>query len=417
LGAKLGRFLEAIREGKVEAGSVLLVESLDRLSRDKVNKALEIFLAIINAGISVVTLADNRVYDAQKCDPMDIMMSLMIFVRANDESQMKSIRGNANWKTKRANAADKILTTRAPSWLKVENGKFVKIPAQVKIVETMFNESAAGVGAFTIAKRLGLHESYIQKVLSWRAVLGEYQGHKMVGTNKRVKDGDPIPNYYPRIISDELFDRVVNARHSRKRKGGGRKGQNLSNLFSGIAVCGHCRTKLRFVNKTHHYLVCPKCRFSCRYDSFESSFLQYVEEQLDISTMINGDSKRKTLGNEIEALKGKIIDDERAREKAFALVDTDPDFVAKKLKEFKESIATNTVALQEKEKELAKSKATKLDAEDLKKLAANKGEKSYIIRSQIAAKIKNLFAQVLLDRRDDIPNVPNMAPAFSIVKS
>jgi DNA invertase Pin-like site-specific DNA recombinase len=56
----LGRFIEAIEKGKVRPGSYLLVESLDRLSRAQVISALRVFLNIIEAGIIIVTLADEH---------------------------------------------------------------------------------------------------------------------------------------------------------------------------------------------------------------------------------------------------------------------------------------------------------------------------------------------------------------------
>ena len=51
----LNRFLVAVREKKIAPGSYLLVESLDRLSRDEVVNAHTEFLALINTGIHVVT--------------------------------------------------------------------------------------------------------------------------------------------------------------------------------------------------------------------------------------------------------------------------------------------------------------------------------------------------------------------------
>ena len=56
----LGVFLKAVEEGRVPKGSVLLVESLDRLSRETVMAALTQFLSIIKSGIKIVTLADRR---------------------------------------------------------------------------------------------------------------------------------------------------------------------------------------------------------------------------------------------------------------------------------------------------------------------------------------------------------------------
>jgi len=56
----LGSFLEAVKAGMVEEGSFLLVESLDRISRDKTRRALRTLEDICEAGITVVTLVDGR---------------------------------------------------------------------------------------------------------------------------------------------------------------------------------------------------------------------------------------------------------------------------------------------------------------------------------------------------------------------
>lgn len=59
----LGKFIEAVDKGLVKRGSYLLVESLDRLSRQDVPTALQMFLHLINKGITIVTLSDEgRVY-------------------------------------------------------------------------------------------------------------------------------------------------------------------------------------------------------------------------------------------------------------------------------------------------------------------------------------------------------------------
>src|SRR5688572_8784897 len=47
----LSRFLEAVRSKKITAGSYLLVESLDRFSRDEVASAHSEFMQLIKAGI------------------------------------------------------------------------------------------------------------------------------------------------------------------------------------------------------------------------------------------------------------------------------------------------------------------------------------------------------------------------------
>ncbi len=58
----LGKFLDLVTGGKIAPGSVLIVESLDRLSREEVLEALTQFLNIIRAGIHLVTLIDGMEY-------------------------------------------------------------------------------------------------------------------------------------------------------------------------------------------------------------------------------------------------------------------------------------------------------------------------------------------------------------------
>src|SRR5258708_28455752 len=55
----LGAFLEAVKEGSVPTGSYLLVENLDRLSREPAFDASYTMQGIIRACITVVDLSDN----------------------------------------------------------------------------------------------------------------------------------------------------------------------------------------------------------------------------------------------------------------------------------------------------------------------------------------------------------------------
>ena len=62
VGSDLGRFLADVKAGKIPKGTVLIVESLDRLSRETVPIALRQFLEIIEHEIDIVTLIDEQWY-------------------------------------------------------------------------------------------------------------------------------------------------------------------------------------------------------------------------------------------------------------------------------------------------------------------------------------------------------------------
>lgn len=96
----LGVFLQAVDEGRIPAGSVLVVEGLDRLSRAEPIQAQAQLAQIINAGITVVTASDGREYNRErlKAQPMDLVYSLLVMIRAHEESDTKSKRVKASIK-------------------------------------------------------------------------------------------------------------------------------------------------------------------------------------------------------------------------------------------------------------------------------------------------------------------------------
>jgi DNA invertase Pin-like site-specific DNA recombinase len=93
----LGVFLRAVEDGRINDGSVLIVEGLDRLSRAEPIQAQAQLAQIINAGITVVTASDGREYNRAglKAQPMDLVYSLLVMIRAHEESDTKSKRVKA----------------------------------------------------------------------------------------------------------------------------------------------------------------------------------------------------------------------------------------------------------------------------------------------------------------------------------
>jgi DNA invertase Pin-like site-specific DNA recombinase len=164
----LGRFLEAAKTGKIPAGSFLLVESLDRLSRQEVRKSLTIFLSIIDAGVNIVTLADNRIYTAQKTELVDLLTSLVIMSRAHEESQTKSLRVGAAWANKRANAKTKPLTALCPAWLRLsaDRTSYEVLDKRAAIIKRIFEEAATGIGSYSITRRLNEQKVQTNRTLA-----------------------------------------------------------------------------------------------------------------------------------------------------------------------------------------------------------------------------------------------------------
>jgi DNA invertase Pin-like site-specific DNA recombinase len=377
----LSRFKEAVLTKKIAAGSYLLVESLDRFSRDEVVNAQSEFLALINAGIVVVTLIDGRVFKPGQINMMDLILSLVTLARANDESKHKSDRLSQSWANKRANVSRRKMTAMCPAWLRLsaDKTKFEVIEERAAVVRSIFEDSANGIGNYKITQRLnkagvphfgqttksgqpykkqstGWHGSYIAKIVNNPAVCGEFQPHKYDPRGQRVADGVAIPDYYPKIVEKELFLRAKQSRSSRDFRdqyaAKGRKGEFNSNLFSGLAKCAYCGGAMRYENKGSGpkggiFLVCDKVKrgMGCanvrwRYEDFEASFLFFVQE-LDLQSLLLKDDRQNQIAVGIQVLQGRLTILREQQEKTYRLhleSTSSGSFVARKLAEIDEQI-------------------------------------------------------------------------------
>jgi hypothetical protein len=364
----------------------------------------------------------------------------MVLGRANEESETKRDRVTKAWANKRANAKTWPLTAMAPAWLKLSSDRkrFHINPERAQIVRSIFEDSASGIGNYVIVKHLnekcispfgparktkqgirGWYTCSVRKILSNRAVLGECQPHHWVN-GKRVPAGDPILNYFPPIIDEELFYRAQQGREQRlDRYGGkghgGRKGNNVSNLFSGIVRCAYCGSSIHFENKSRGaYLFCNAARrgLGCeragwKYQEFERIFLAFAMDELQ--SILNGESSAKEqtkLEGEIVLLKANRESIEKLKEKYIRLLDETDDtlFVGKKLTEAKKQSDEISGTIKKKEEELIALKSTTSFSkqelgEAIEKLQKGTGmtqEELYKLRAATAAKFKTLIKSIYL---------------------
>jgi DNA invertase Pin-like site-specific DNA recombinase len=260
---KLASFVNAVKSGRIPKGSFLVVESLDRLSREKIRPALTLLLNLIESGVKVVQLQPvEKVYD-EDVDPMALMMAVMELNRGHSESAMKSVRVGAAWASKRKHAKGKAVTRKLPGWIRAVGGegkemkntapgevRFELIPERARTVRRVFELAHSGLGVHRIAERLNAdrvpvlgravfrgrpvvwNETVVYHQLTTRAVIGEYQPCQGRGST-RTPAGDPIPNYFPAAIDADLFHAVQGLMKARATCGTGRRGKHV-NLFAGL---------------------------------------------------------------------------------------------------------------------------------------------------------------------------------------
>jgi DNA invertase Pin-like site-specific DNA recombinase len=272
--AALAGFLELVRRGRVPRGSFLIVESLDRLSREHIRPALTLLLNLIEAGVRVVQLLPAEAIYDDTAEPMTLMMAIMELSRGHSESKMKSERNAASWAAARAEAGARLISPACPAWLRAEGrravgkhvryGRFAVDRDKAEAVREVYRLAAAGYGLGAIAKRLNAAKvppigrgrlwvrGYVNKLLKSRAVVGEFQPM----TGRRAGDerpaGPPLANYYPAIMTEDEWHAAQAALSSRKRKGGRPPRQGGVNLWAGLLHDARDGGTLHVADKSHH---------------------------------------------------------------------------------------------------------------------------------------------------------------------
>lgn len=469
----LGQFLRLVHDGRVAKDSVLLVESLDRLSREDILKAVGLFTDLVNSGIKIVTLADNREFtkDSINANPMDLMMSLVVLSRGHEESQMKSKRIKAAWNGKRQKISKRKLTARCPAWLKLSKDKtqFTAIPERVHTINHIFRMKLEGIGSETISVKLnreeeakskkalpcwipkpmrkdstgGWRKSYIDKIIRNRSVLGEYQPHMLV-EGKSVPTGEPVKDYYPQIVSDQIFYGVQDLLSRNRHKGG--KNGKVSNLFGHIAKCGYCGAPMQFINKGpapkgYQYLVCDTARrgrgcdyHSIRYKDFEKVVLQYCQG-LTVQDILPSSgqalSEVQTLQYKLSATKAHIVENEtKINNLTDSIATTSDKRVRGKLETSLSAVFNEQEQAQKEEKTIQRhikklsssNKSTQAQINSTKELLAlldsenDEGQKE--IRLRLKNRLRNLISKINvygvgMFRAIIQKSLPTVNPAFA----
>jgi DNA invertase Pin-like site-specific DNA recombinase len=307
----LRAFLEAIEHNLVPRGATLLVESLDRLSRDRIIAAQSLFLQIVQAGVTIVTLVDQRSYsiDSLNQNPLDLIVSLVVLMRANEESQMKSERIRAAFAEKRAMLSVKPWSARCPGWLRLdkEQNRFLIVEDRANIVRRIFREALDGVGHQTIARQLNEEgvplfghgnqrgklwcRTLVRHLLRYPAVIGDFTATvtEHVEGVRRVRPVMTVPAYFPSIIDDEDWQQI----QTRRRKWSERHQCHIpktgrANLLARLAQCPYCGSRMvlaRGSSANWRYFTCAQAYFGLgcserwvRYPEIEHLFTAGIDK-------------------------------------------------------------------------------------------------------------------------------------------
>ncbi len=364
----LGVFLRAVDDNLVPSGAVLIIEALDRLSRAEPIVAQALLSQIINAGITVVTASDGKEYSREslRANPMDLVYSLLVMIRAHEESDTKSKRVSAAlrlqceaWRA--GTCRGHIRNGRPPQWLEETGNKeaplYRLVPERVEALRLALDLYRQGYGGGVIADRLNsdglsytgrpVRGSHFYKILKRSDLFGA----KLIEVEGESYELD---GYYPAVMSRDEWELLQGKRRTRKKA----PASDIPGVITGIGLCrcGYCGASMNGVNyvgkakkagvlhEGWRRLICARHTLTndCAVGSstmlgpIERAVINYCRDKIDLSVLAEQSDVKPDLIRQVAELDARI--DEIAEQidrltSALLMTDTPPLALMKKQRE------------------------------------------------------------------------------------
>jgi DNA invertase Pin-like site-specific DNA recombinase len=250
----LGAFLEKVRRGQIPKQSVLILERLDRFSRQYWDVVYPVWLELLQSGVEIYNCVAHTHYTLQSIrdNPMVAGMALMEMANANDYSKSLGQRITKGFSIKLADCQKGIklsIGSWLPHWLDyVGNpkggGEFIP-NKHATTIQRIVSEYLSGKGIYTIARGLIADNVPTLKRGKWAQGHIAHILHSEALTGTLIIKGVKLERYLPAIITETQHDKLrAKLRENKNRKGGNGGSDTIANLFRNRAKCFHCKGTL-----------------------------------------------------------------------------------------------------------------------------------------------------------------------------
>lgn len=262
----LGALVRKIEEGKIQKGSLILVEHFSRLSRQNIDKTEELLRKIWKGDITIVTVRDGMEYPPSSINDMAQRIRLIVEIeKAYSESKWRSEKVKGSYLRREQEALlGKPPRMRRPFWLN-KDGTLNK---HHLVIKSIYKHFLDGYGQHRIIDRLkeefgeeakpvaSMDPSTIIRIIRGEIVLGKWRGMQV---------------YEPAIDTDQYFL----ALQELERRGNRSVQADRDWLLSGLLVCGHCGTGMT-IQQTKNAAPVLRCSSKRRSGGKSKCTMRYV---------------------------------------------------------------------------------------------------------------------------------------------
>ncbi len=249
---ELGRLLSDIDQDIIKSGDVVVVRTLDRLSRLSLMDAMEVYSKILKAGVLIYTTIDQQEHSGEEGKVlMSSILANLSFSLANEESRKKSY-----LTTKHAlkRIDDHLAGVRTaggygfnvgvggvPLHVKIVNKEITKHPDNFTVVQDLIKYALAGNGILKCQQWLNSKQ---KKQYSKQGVSNLLKSTALFGQLSVEVDGNDyqLHGFYPEACTEKEYYLLQSMRKNKNSSGNKKNHSLLSG--NGILFCGDCKKSL-----------------------------------------------------------------------------------------------------------------------------------------------------------------------------
>ncbi|MGI2106788.1 recombinase family protein [Shewanella frigidimarina] len=336
LDGQLGALIELLQQQDLTAKPVLVIEKWDRLSRLEMNATIDLFRRVVKYA-DILDASDGALYTSESMN--DITGYITLGLKAHQAHiYSKNLSDRVRDAKKRASLESgnkRIKGRNYPHWLKVENDIFVVVEDRASTINKMFELKMQGMGTRSIAIHLNQNFSEYKSWDNRGNVSGEWLSGTVRNHLKNIAATGVFQNkdvhtvdYYPRIISDVLFNNAQLTFKSQKQSAHNTNKRNGDNILYHVK-CMCCETSMTFAKRKVSILACSRGK-ECTNSSISYSLVEEVTcdvlfEAADLSTdtetkVDDTADKRNELIADLNMLKQRVDENTAAGKRTSAML-------------------------------------------------------------------------------------------------